>query len=152
MILSKLKAYLFFVYCFICLVFFYQSVWLFSDVVNSQVIGFTVENRRPKEIELVYVKYQVNGKSYTRSFMKGDLAYRSKNVEIRYLKFLPGIARVNSFLGFWGFAIITSVVYFSIITIIFLRKDIVPNGSKFQLSKHKPFVKLIRFAEIRLWT
>lgn len=144
MLLSKLQAYLFFVYCFLCLVFLCQSIWLFSDVVNSQIIGFTDKRRRSKEIEFVNVRYQVDGRNYTTTLMKMNLAHDIKNVEIRYLKFLPGIARENSFVGIWGVALIVFALFFSVISIIFLRKDIIKKGSKFQILSHNPFVRLIK--------
>jgi hypothetical protein len=121
----------------------YQTIWFLSRTVDGKVIEFDKgPGKRFKQIESVTIMYSVSHRSYTRTFLRSGVPFDSERVCIRYLSFAPSVSRLNTPAGNWGLVSGIFLTLFLILSIIFLKKDMIPSGCHFIFSFRHPFVKL----------
>jgi hypothetical protein len=68
---------------------------------------------------------------YNLPFARGD------DYPIRYNRFNETDARLNTFWGCWIETIIWSIIFFVIISIIFIRPDMIPKGKSVKISRYR---------------
>jgi hypothetical protein len=146
MILSKIKAYFLIVSVIFGSLLFYQGVWLISGTIPGHIESFETSGRHGKQIDYIKVNYQVNRVKYSNTYLQNNHPYNDRSIQVRYLLFSPGISRMNTFAGNWGFIIVVLSTVLPFITICFLVKEIVPSNAKFILKKRFPFLQLYPIA------
>ncbi len=143
MILSKLKAYLFFQFILIALLSLYQLTWLASSKIKGninqhEVVSYVTTGGKA----IVYdVEYYVDDEMY---FVRENIEPLTD--EIRYNILFPSFAIINTFENLWIPVITIFSLFFIATSIIFLptkNNQIIPNGSSIVLTKAKPFIKII---------
>jgi hypothetical protein len=138
--LSKIQAYLFFLFSLIAICILYQAIWLFSKTTTGEILNFgTGSGRDYKHVENVTIRYRVQNKEYLNTYLRNDLEGTIQRVPIKYLIFAPSISRMDNFIGNWGLVLVVFLIIFSCVSIFFLIQQIVPNGSVFVLSLSYPF-------------
>ncbi|KIC90672.1 hypothetical protein OI18_23225 [Flavihumibacter solisilvae] len=142
MILSKLKAYLLLISSFIILALLYQTVWIFSSSVNGKIVEYSKGAGKRKHVSFVEANYRVNNKLFNSIYLRNGYTNNDGNIPIRYLNFCPGISRIDTVSGNWGIVFSTGLLYFLIITISFLHRDIIPHGKKVNFQFRLPFISV----------
>ena len=118
---------------------------MLSGVTKGDVIAFGHgSGDKYKYINNVTVQYYVSDKQYTEVFLKSDVPDTATSTPICYLLFAPSFSRLDTEVGNWGLVLVLFVLFFSCLTIVFLIKDIIPNGSYFQINRRYPYIKLIK--------
>lgn len=127
----------------ILLLLFYQSIWIFSTVTIGTYLGDLKGTGRFKSVNSVDIKYQVKDIVYEDSFLRNDFSTIHGEAEVRYLRFAPSVARLNTFMGNWGNALTVLFVYVLILTFIFIHRDIIPKNARIKITSHSPFIMII---------
>ena len=141
MIISKFQTYGLLMGLFVFACILYQSVWLVSGKTDAQVVTFDRgAGRQYKTIETVKVQYSLEGKQYAATYLRSGTSHLQKTVAIKYLLFAPSWSRLDNVIGNWGLILVLAVLYFFVITIIFLTKEIIPMNATFALKSTPPFL------------
>jgi hypothetical protein len=122
----------------ICLL--YQSIWIFSRTSRAEYLGY---EKTKRGVKWMIASYQVNYDSYRGYFLQEDFNTDKHYFEIRYLIFSPGLARSNTFTSNWGPLILFFILMGMVISIVFVRKDIISNQAVFLFQKARPFITII---------
>jgi len=142
MILSRTKTYFLLLGLFIGICLLYQGIWLISSTAKGDILSFGHGSGRGyRSIENVEVNYTVHDVMYDVFFLRSGTPKYDSTVQIRYLLFAPSWSRINTFAGNWGLVLVTSAVFFSILTVVFLQKQIIPYSAQFIFGKKFPFLK-----------
>jgi hypothetical protein len=124
-----------------CLV--YQAVWQISDVTNGVILKFEHGTDQFKYVNSATIQYYVNDIEYVDTYLRSNLTDTTKVTSIRYLTFAPSISRLDTPTGMWGLISGIFLVFFLSLTILFLRKDIIPKQSHFLFDTKRPFIKIV---------
>jgi hypothetical protein len=120
----------------------YQSIWIFSRTTMAEVRGTEAYRSRRVKLTLVDASYAVRDKIYEGAFLKDGKIGQTPFFEIRYLIFAPGISRSNTFSSNWGPTVMVFVVLLIIISIAFIRKDILSDKAIVIFQLRRPFLKI----------
>ena len=145
MTLSKLRSYITIQCAYLILAGIYQTIWLFSNVCSAIVMDSgSGPYGSTHNIEYVEVVYVVESREYHSTYFRNAIPKNTESIEIKYLKFAPGISRPNNLSGNWGIVFAIFLVYFISLTIIFLTPDLIPNGATFRFSSSSPYLSVIK--------
>ncbi len=120
----------------------YQLLWIFSRPVNAEILDFTRD--KTSMVNHLYVRYQAGSRVYYEYFLRDGYDTRNHFLKIRYLLFAPGITRTDSFTGNWGSFIMFWIVFFLIISIVFIRTDMISNNAVVVIQKNQPYISIRR--------
>ena len=134
--LSKIKLFLL-IHVFIALLLaVYLSIWLFGNKVMADVIPPHLPSR-------VYVQYRVEGELYQTSFLRNDIPFFVRKVDIRYPSFDPSYSRVNSFLGIYAEPLGWWLLFFLVSAMLLLTNNpVFSKGTNFYFRKKFPWVSM----------
>jgi hypothetical protein len=140
--LTKRRAYLAILGAGLALCLLYESFWIFSRTTNAEIYAVDGKTYRRSGIHWIYGSYQVDGQTYQGMYLKGGYGMDTRSYEIRYLLFAPGISRANSFVSSWGPLLMFFILWSLIVSIVFIRKDIIADQAIFLIQSRRPFVKI----------
>lgn len=133
---GKFKMFLFVNSFVFVVLLFHFFPWLFSDTTTGGIVP-------PSQSNAIHVTYRVDGKDFSGSFMRNDVDYLQRSVNIRYLVFRPQTARVNSFMGFWAEPLAWWSVFLAASGMLFLTNNTVfSKGTIFRLHKKFPWISM----------
>ena len=142
MTLSRTKTYFLLLGLCLCFCLLYQGIWLISGITMGRIVDFgRGSGRGYRSIENVEVAYEVDYHEYTSYYLRNGIPNTIDYIPIKYLLFAPSWSRMNTTTGNWGFVLVFICVTFSILTVIFLQKAIIPFNAQFIISKRFPFLK-----------
>ena len=133
---SKIKLFLF-IHIFIALLMaVYFSIWLFGNKITADVIPPHLPSR-------VYVQYRVEGELYQTSFLRNDIPFFARRLDIRYPSFDPSYSRVNSFLGIYAEPLGWWLLFFLVSAMLLLTNNpVFSKGTNFYFRKQFPWVSM----------
>ena len=143
---SKLQLYLLLQGIFIGSILLYQSLWLFSESTDAACRfyqGPYAERRNINPGTLMYA-YRAGDKIYTETTTRNETPLLQTTIRIRYLTFMPGVSRLDTYEGNWlGFQV-ALLIFFVITTMIFfIPNDTMPGKSYFYFTRKKPWINMI---------
>jgi hypothetical protein len=140
--INRRTAYLSIVGIAIFLCLLYQGIWIFSRTTMAEIQKTELLGTRRVEIHFIDANYFVGGTEYPGTYLQNGFEIGRRYFPVRYLIFAPGISRPNSFEGNWGAVIFILVLITLVISIIFIRKDIIAEQAFFLVQKSWPFVRI----------
>jgi hypothetical protein len=138
--LNKRKTYFVFLAAVVVICLLYQSVWIFSRTTQAEYLGYERDHRGAY---WMIASYQVNFENYRGYFLQDGFNPDNRFFKVRYLIFSPDLARSDTFASNWGWLILFFIVMSLIISIVFIRNDIISNQAVFQFQKTRPFIQII---------
>jgi hypothetical protein len=139
--LTRLQTYFAILAAIVLICLLYQSIWIFSRTTKAEVLGVVITNGKDK-ISWLKARYNVGYDTYYGRFLKNDYDVKNRNFKIRYLIFNPDLARSDTFASNWGPLIMFFIIFFVIVSIVFIRKDIISEQAAFVLQKRRPFISV----------
>ena len=120
---------------------FYQSAWIFSRTATAVIYkrSSELDDKKGYARGWIDAQYSVGYDIYSDRFLKDQYPPWIKTIEIRYLTFKPSVSRTNTFASIWGSTLTVFIIASLIITILFLRADIISNRAVFLLQRKSPF-------------
>ena len=122
----------------------YQAIWLLSNCTSAVIID---SGKGPygaaHSIDYVTVAYLVGNKEYHETYLRNEIGSNVDSIDIKYLKFAPSFSRPDNLSGNWGIVFSIFLVYFLVLTIAFLRPDIIPKDKNIRFSFTRPFVSVV---------
>lgn len=108
--------------------------WFFSRRETGHLVP-------PYSGNTIALQYGVGGKSYTGSYLRNEIPFSQREVEIRYLPWKPEVSRINSFLGilleplgWWAVFLLGSGVLLLMDNVVFSK------GTVFFVQKRFPYL------------
>ena len=88
--------------------------------------------------------YRAGDKIYTETTTRNETPLLQTTIRIRYLTFMPGVSRLDTYEGNWlGFQV-ALLIFFVITTMIFfIPNDTMPGKSYFYFTRKKPWINMI---------
>jgi len=121
------------------LVLLYVLFWLMGSSTTGQVL-------RPLDYTLMVVEYKVENKAYTQSFMRSGIPLAQRAVKLRYQKWNPSLARLQSFMGIAAEPLAWWFVFFLASAMLLLTNNTVfSKGTRFRLQKRFPWLQMDEF-------
>lgn len=123
----------------------YFGVWILGNTVTGTITT-------PYESTRIVVNYEVDGTTYTGTYLRGDVAYGKRKVAIRYLNFDPSASRINSFLGIFAEPLAWWLVFLIASAMLLLTDNMVfSKGTIFQLQKKFPWISMDEYYRLPWW-
>lgn len=114
----------------------YFGIWIWSSTVWGRV-------ERPLQASVVVVSYTVDDELYRQQFLRSDIPLTQKRVAVRYLRWKPSVARINSFMGMWAEPLAWWLVFLLASAMLLLTNNTVfSKGTRFQLHKRFPYLSM----------
>jgi hypothetical protein len=145
MTLNKRQTYLAVLIIGLSICLLYQSLWIFSSTTKADLRGTFLYRPwwAPRGVYLMRAFYTINYTTYEGHYMRDGVDMDKQFFEVRYLLFARDISRRNNFISNWGPLIVFFILWFIVVTIVFVRKDIIADQALFLLDKRPPFLKLV---------
>jgi hypothetical protein len=99
-------------------------------------------SNRVNKISWLYARYNVGYDTYYGYFLKNGYDVNNRNFKIRYLIFNPDLARSDTFASSWGPLIMFFILFFVVVSIVFIRKDIISEQAIFNIQSKRPFISI----------
>jgi len=139
--LDKRKTYFVLLSAVVVICLLYQSVWIFSRTTRAEYLGY---RKGSSGAYWIIASYQVNYETYRGYFLQDGFNPDKRYFNVRYLIFSPDSARSDTFASNWGPLIVFFILMALIISIVFIRNDIISKQAVFQFQKKRPFIKIIQ--------
>jgi hypothetical protein len=139
--LSRLHTYFGILAVVVLICLLYQSIWIFSRTTKAEIDQIP-NAKGSNKITWMRVSYQVGYDTYYGSFLKDGYDTSEHNFNVRYLIFNPDLSRSDTFASNWGPLILFFVLVWLIVSIVFIRKDIISEQAIFVVQFKKPFISI----------
>lgn len=125
---------------------FYLGRWFFSGTITG-IITY------PFSSVNITVRYTVNGKGYTATYMRDELPFSVREIDIRYIKSDPSVSRVDSFLGIYAEPLAWWLVFLIATSSLLLTNNVVfSKGTVFVLQRKFPWISMEEYFRLpRRW-
>mgnify|MGYP003578060912 CR=1 FL=1 len=117
----------------------YFVFWQMGSVTTGKIMP-------PLQASMVQVQYNIDGKSYTESFMRHDIPLRQRIVVVRYQAWNPSLSRIQSFMGIGAEPLAWWLVFLLASAMLLLTNNSVfSKGTRFRLQKRFPWLLMDEF-------
>jgi hypothetical protein len=132
--LSRPRMFLFLNGMIAAFLLLYFSAWMIAPTTRAFIYD-------PYQGSSIGVRYKVEGKSYTTSFLRSDIPLAADYVRIRYLKMIPSISKVDSFLGIFAEPLGWWLIFFIASAFLLLPDNVVfRKGTVFMIRRSFPYI------------
>jgi hypothetical protein len=145
MVMPRTKFFLALICLFVTPLVLYKAIWLLQSKKTAGIYAFKSFGPALDQIRFPYSAiYFIHGKDTTWFKGPGYLHLQEgTTVPVRYQTGNPAGARVDSFKSIWLDTIVYGGIPILILLVIFLHPEIVPYRSSVELTRRKPFIRVM---------
>jgi hypothetical protein len=117
--------------------------WLFSDTTTGRVT-------LPYSATVMTAHYEVDGVTYSDTYMRNGFELTPRTVEIRYLTYNPAKSRVISFMGILAEPLAWWLFFsLAIGALLLIDNSVFSKGTTFQLHKRFPWISMDEYFPVK---
>jgi hypothetical protein len=123
----------------------YKVIWLMQSQKVNGIFAFEGQGNALDQMRFPFSEiYFINENDTVWFKGPGGLHLKPGDVvPLRYLSSNPSNAKIDNFKALWGATVIYGGIPFLVLFVIFLHPEIVPYRSNVELTRRKPFLRVV---------
>jgi len=144
MILKKSSFFLLLAVLYCSPFLIYKIAWIIRSERTMGLMSFRGKSQTGAlEHHYSVIGFEANGDTIWFNGNDNIFFREGEKIPVRYLKSNPNDARLDIFPSMWGDTLVYGIIPLSILLVLFVHPHIFPRGTRFRLSRTRPFVEVM---------